>query len=121
MWMILFISAPLFAGAKCSSNRVQKIHDQVQKMDLSKIAMIHRRATTIDYAHYKLNPVDEKRFREEVKARYEANIEEINHRIKAFHADVAPTSVAVRIHIRQRRRVRFSRGQMAEVRQRIRQ
>lgn len=122
MLILLLISLPLFAGQKCSNNRVQKIHDQVEKLDLSKIAMLHRRATTLDYAHYKLNPVDEKRFREEVKARYEANKEEIEARIKAYHAQVVPTQIAVRVHVRQKfRRVRFALGLPQEVRQRVRQ
>lgn len=98
----------------CSSAKVAPgptIKSRVDGLALHKIILLHRRAHTIDYAKFKLNPVDERRFREEVAARYMANTQEIEKLEaglrEAFQPTETHTPMVTKRRQYRRRNVRF--------------
>jgi len=115
--LFFLVITPLNSGGRfscCSSAKVAQeptIKSRVEGLALHKIILLHRRAHTIDYAKFKLNPVDERRFRDEVAARYLANTEEIqkleSRLHEAFHPADTHTPVVTKRRQYRRRNVRF--------------
>lgn len=114
LFMLTFSLQPGTRFSCCSSAKVVQeptIKSRVDGLALHKIILLHRRAHTIDYAKFKLNPVDEKRFRAEVAARYLANTEEIkkleDNLHAAFHPAETHTPMVTKRRQYRRRNVRF--------------
>lgn len=116
-WILFLVTTQLNSGIKfscCSTAKIAPdatIKSKVEGMALHKIILLHRRAHTIDYAKFKLNPVDERRFREEVAARYLASSEEIKKLEaglrEAFQPTETQTPMVTKRRQYRRRNVRF--------------
>jgi hypothetical protein len=96
MWLICYLFFSGFAG-NCGSSRSvapapdpieekqnfthikrRHIEETVNAIPLPKIAILHRKAKSIDYSKHAIDPQDCVYFRECVARRYEENEEEIN-------------------------------------------
>lgn len=115
--LLFLVVIPLNSGGRfscCSTAKVTQeptIKSRVEGLALHKIILLHRRAHTVDYAKFKLNPVDEKRFRDEVAARYLASTQEIEKLEaglrQAFEPAETNTPIVAKRRQYRRRNVRF--------------